>query len=154
MWADWELAGEAWSHPSLLRWWPVMRRSRVLVLLIPATVLTHSSPAPHTGGSNQPTAFYCFLSAQTWSFIILYISTGLETSTNLWSLGIYCFRRQTETLSHGFRDLWSYSSPVMYCRPQSPGSSFAMQISQNRTPPASFLLIERSLYLQDVLSCK
>ena len=46
------------------------------------------------------------------------------------------------------------SSPVMYCRPQSPGSSFAMQISQNRTQPASFLLIERSLYLQAVLSCK
>ena len=119
MWADWELAGEAWSHPSLLRWWPVMRRSRVLVLLIPATVLTHSSPAPHTGGSNQPTAFYCFLSAQTWSFIILYISTGLETFTNLWSLGIYCFRRQTETLSHGFRDLWCEFSRDVLSTPKS-----------------------------------
>ena len=119
MWADCELAGEAWSHPSLLRWWPVMRRSRVLVLLIPATVLTHSNPAPHTGGSNQPTAFYCFLSAQTWSFIILYISTGLETSTNLWSLGIYCFRRQTETLSHGFRDLWCEFSRDVLSTPKS-----------------------------------
>ena len=119
MWAGWELAGEAWSHPSLLRWWPVMRRSRVLVLLIPATVLTHSSPAPHTGGSNQPTAFYCFLSAQTWSFIILYISTGLETSTNLWSLGIYCFRRQTETLSHGFRVLWCKISRDVLSTPKS-----------------------------------
>ena len=119
MWAGCELAGEAWSHPSLLRWWPVMRRSRVLVLLIPATVLTHSSPAPHTGGSNQPTAFYCFLSAQTWSFIILYISTGLETSTNLWSLGIYCFRRQTETLSHGFRVLWCKISRDVLSTPKS-----------------------------------
>ena len=85
-------AWQPWQH-HLLRWWPVMSAgSRVLVLAIPATVLTHSSPAmlavydPHTAQAGAITTklFIVFFFFLLWPDLVLHgmfwrnRETGLE----------------------------------------------------------------------------